>query len=268
MTVKQKLFQIVFEAETKAGRIFDVGLLIAILVSVVVVVLESVAGIREQYGAVFLYLEWHFTIMFTIEYLLRIWLVHRIRSYTLSFYGIVDLLSILPTYLSFFVPGTQFLMTIRLLRLVRLFKIMKISSYVKEGDVLMNALKSSQRKISFFLYVVIILVTIAGTTMYMVEGEESGFTSIPVSIYWAIVTLTTVGYGDLAPTTPFGQALASVIMILGYAVIAVPTGIVSSELTNQKIRHSTRTCPNCGTSGQELDHKYCFECGFELKKGH
>lgn len=264
MTFKKKLFQIVFEAETKTGRAFDLGLLLAILASVAVVVLESVPHIREEYGTFFLYLEWHFTLIFTVEYLLRIWLVNRIRSYTLSFFGIVDLLSILPTYISFFVPGAQFLMTIRLLRLVRLFKIMKISSYVKEGDTLWSAMRASKTKITFFLYVVLILVTISGTVMYIVEGEEAGFTSIPMSIYWAIVTLTTVGYGDISPITPMGRAIASVIMILGYAVIAVPTGIVSSELTHQKTKASTRTCPNCGTSGQEREHKYCYECGFQL----
>lgn len=264
MTAKKKIFEIVFEAETPAGKAFDIGLLFAILGSVIVVVLESVAGLKAQHGELLWTLEWAFTILFTVEYFLRIWLVHRTRSYVLSFYGLVDLLSVLPTYLSLLIPGTQFLMTIRLLRLVRLFKIMKISSYVNEGDSLWSAMRASKTKITFFLYVVLILVTISGTVMYIVEGEEAGFTSIPMSIYWAIVTLTTVGYGDISPVTPLGRAIASVIMILGYAVIAVPTGIVTSELTHQKSKASTRTCPNCGTSGQEREHKYCHECGFRL----
>src|SRR5918993_5102556 len=227
---RARLHQVIFESDTAAGRDFDLALIWLILLSVATVVLESVRQIREQYGQLLYALEWVFTLLFTIEYFLRLLSVRRPLRYATSFFGVVDLLAIIPTYLSIFVPGSQYLLVIRILRLLRVFRLLKLTEYVAEADTLRRALRASRRKISVFLSAVILLVVIIGALMYVIEGEAHGFTSIPISIYWAIVTLTTVGYGDLSPRTPFGQILASIVMIIGYGIIAVPTGIVSVEL--------------------------------------
>src|SRR5918993_1814038 len=227
---RARLHEIIFEADTRAGRVFDLVLIWLILLSVATVILESVAQVREQYGQLLYALEWFFTLLFTVEYFLRLLSVRRPLRYARSFFGVVDLLAIIPTYLSVLVPGSQYLLVIRILRLLRVFRLMKLSEYVAEADTLRRALRASRRKISVFLSAVILLVVIIGALMYVVEGEANGFTNIPVSIYWAIVTLTTVGYGDLSPKTPFGQILASIVMVIGYGIIAVPTGIVSVEL--------------------------------------
>ncbi len=232
---RKRWHEIIFEAETPEGRLFDVWLLVAILLSIVLVMLESVREINEQYGEWLRYGEWFFTLLFTLEYIARLLTVRSPWRYAVSPLGIIDLLSILPTYMSLFFAGTQYFMVIRVLRLLRVFRILKLAHYVHEARVLGTALQASREKIIVFLMAVLSLVIILGTIMYWVEGPENGFTSIPRSIYWAIVTLTTVGYGDIAPATPLGQFISSLVMILGYGILAVPTGIVTSELTHAKV---------------------------------
>lgn len=263
-----KLHEIIFEADTKAGKLFDVLLLITILASVFVVMLDSVASINAEYGELLFVAEWIFTILFSVEYLLRLYSIGHSSMYARSFYGIVDLLSILPTYLSLFIPGGQYLVTIRLLRMLRIFRILKFMQYLGAANNLAIALRESRRKILVFLLAVLIIVIILGSLMYVIEGEENGFTNIPHSIYWAIVTLTTVGYGDISPQTPLGQILASFIMIIGYGIIAVPTGIVTAEYAMRKNKSilkagkfSTQVCPNCASEGHDHDAKYCKYCG-------
>ena len=226
--------------------------------------LESVSTIEAQYGTALRYAEWFFTIVFTIEYILRLISVDHPLRYARSFFGIVDLLAIVPTYLSLLVPGTQFLLVIRLLRILRVFRVLKLAKYIAEAHVLTTALRASRRKITVFLFTVMTLVVILGSLMYFIESDENGFTSIPRSVYWAIVTLTTVGYGDISPQTPLGQALASVVMILGYAILAVPTGIVSVELSRAEIDLNTRSCHGCSLEGHDKDAVYCKYCGDEL----
>ncbi|MDM7923278.1 MAG: ion transporter [Pyrinomonadaceae bacterium] len=261
---RQRVYEIVFEAETPAGRIFDITVISLILLSVVTVFLESVRSIREVFGPELLIAEWAFTILFTIEYILRLISVRRPLRYALSFYGLVDLLAILPTYLSLFLPGTQYLLVIRILRLLRIFRILKLTSYISEGRVISTALRASKQKITVFLVAVLTIVTVVGSLMYVVEGEEHGFTDIPTSIYWAIVTLTTVGYGDLSPKTGLGKFLASLVMIMGYGIIAVPTGIVTAELTRAAKPVSTHFCPECHAEGHDVDAVHCKYCGTAL----
>jgi voltage-gated potassium channel len=259
---RQDLHTIVFEADTAAGKAFDIIVLTNIILSVVVVLLGSTTSIHQKYGNTFLALEWFFTLLFTVEYILRLISVRRMMGYVFSFYGLVDLLSILPTYLSIFIPGGQYLIVIRLLRLLRIFRILKLAEFLSEANELWKAMVSSRRKISVFLLAVVILVFIIGSLMYVIEGEANGFTSIPTSIYWAIVTLTTVGYGDLAPKTALGKMLASLVMLLGYGILAVPTGIVTAELTRgSKMKISTQACPHCGREGHDYDARHCKYCG-------
>ena len=259
-----RLHEIVFEADTRAGRAFDVGLLIAILASVVAVVLESVAGIRQQYGDALRAVEWTITAVFTVEYVLRLLSVDRPGRYARSFFGVVDLLAIVPTYLALAVPATQSLMVIRAIRLLRVFRILKLTHFLAEGRLLVTALRASGRKITVFLGVIVTAVLIVGTLMYLIEGEAHGFTSIPTSMYWAVVTMTTVGYGDIAPRTPLGQLLAALLMILGYGIIAVPTGIVTVELANAGRAVSRQACPACGAEGHDVDASHCKYCGARL----
>jgi len=263
---RERLHEIIFGADTPAGRAFDVSLMILIIASVVAVILESVVWIRDTYGPWLRTFEWVITICFTIEYLLRLYCVDKPWRYARSFYGIVDLLAILPTYLSLLIPGAQSLLVIRGLRLLRVFRVLKLVHFVGEAKELMTALRASARKIIVFLGAVLTIVVIVGSAMYLIEGEEHGFSNIPLSIYWAIVTMTTVGYGDMAPETPLGKALASLIMILGYGIIAVPTGIVSVELAGvtRKRAVSGRACPGCGAHGHDADAKHCKFCGTEL----
>lgn len=259
---RQKMHEVIFEHYTFWGREFDVLLLWAIFLSIIAVMLESVEPVRSKYGDILRAIEWGFTIAFTIEYIARILSVKKPIYYITSFYGIVDLLAILPTYLSIFLPGGQYLMVIRTFRLLRVFRILKLARFLGESRLLQAALKASRYKIIVFFGVVVIVVTIMGTLMYLVEGPENGFKSIPVSVYWAIVTLTTVGYGDIAPQTVLGQALASVIMLLGYAIIAVPTGIVTSEITQASMeKRKNNVCDNCSAEGHAIDAKYCWNCG-------
>ncbi|MCF8370537.1 MAG: ion transporter [Bacteroidales bacterium] len=268
MTQKEKLYDIIFEADTPSGKFFDNSLLVTILLSILFVMLESVSFISTGYGKYLKIAEWCITIIFTLEYALRIWVVNKPFKYIFSFYGIIDFLSILPTYIAIFLPGGQSLMVIRALRLLRVFRILKISRYVQESQTISKALHASRAKISVFLFVVLISVIIIGTIMYLIEGEEHGFTSIPRSIYWAIVTITTVGYGDIAPQTALGQLIASFTMILGYAIIAVPTGIVSAEFSKAKgtTNLTTQVCPECLAEGHAGDATFCKFCGHKLNE--
>lgn len=263
-TLRKRLHEIIFEADTKAGKAFDVGLLIAIIISVVVVMLESVRSLDIKYATEFDTLEWVFTILFTGEYFLRIYVTNKPFKYIFSFYGIIDFLSIIPTYLGLFIGGAEPLLVIRSLRLLRVFRVLKLSRYVGESNQLVSALVASRRKILVFLFAVLAVTVVMGTAMYLIEGRKNGFDSIPHSIYWAIVTLTTVGYGDISPHTWAGQMLASVIMILGYGIIAVPTGIVTSELTKPNNINNTEVCQNCGEDTHIDKSKYCRSCGHSL----
>ncbi len=262
---RDRLHEVIFEAETPAGRAFDVLLLWSIALSVLVVLLESVTSVRALYGPLLISIECMFTIIFTVEYILRLVTVRQPRAYATSFFGIVDLISILPSYISLLVPGMQYLLVIRILRLLRIFRVLKLVEYLNEAGVLGRALYASRRKISVFLLTVLTLVVIIGALMYVIEGEPYGFNNIPISIYWAVVTLTTVGYGDLSPQTPIGKAFSVVVMLLGYAIIAVPTGIVTLELSRATpTLVSTEACPNCGRDGHDPDAEFCKYCGSAL----
>jgi len=261
---RNTLYTIIFEADTPAGKLFDEILILTILLSIVVVMLDSVSNITAVYGGLFHSLEWIFTILFTVEYLLRLICVGRPLRYATSFFGIIDLMAILPTYLSLLLPGGRYLVVIRSLRLLRVFRVLKLVKYLGEADFLIRALRASRRKIILFQFTVLTLVVILGSLMYVIEGAESGFTSIPRSIYWAIITLTTVGYGDIVPETNLGQALASFIMIIGYSIIAVPTGIVTSEMTYASRNIKGKVCQNCSFEGHDSDAKFCKRCGAEL----
>lgn len=260
------LHRIIFGVNTKKGKAFDVVLLWAILLSVATVLFESVPAIQDRHGTILRVAEWVFTVLFTIEYGLRLWTVQHPRSYALSFFGIVDLLAILPSYLSALITGTQSLSVVRAIRLLRVFRVLKLVRHMREAQGLMRALRASRPKIVVFLTGVLSIAVIFGTIMYLVEGDQAGFTSIPTSIYWAVVTMTTVGYGDIAPETPIGQFLALVLMILGYAIIAVPTGIVSAEITRAERAVSTLACPSCSRTNHQPLAKYCCECGSELQE--
>lgn len=262
---KRRAFEVIFLSDTPAGKFFDIVLLVTIAASVIVVMLESVAIIRVGHERLFRHAEWLFTLLFTAEYVLRIWCVKRPVRYMTSFYGIVDLLAVLPTYLSMIVTGAGYLLVIRVLRLLRLFRILKLARYVGAADSLIEALARSRRKIVVFLYAVLTIVTICGALMYLVEGPENGFSSIPRGVYWAIVTLTTVGYGDITPNTVPGQALSAVVMIMGYGIIAVPTGIYAAELRGVMIsRHDAKKCPECSRTGHDDDARFCKFCGGNL----
>lgn len=264
---RERLHVIIFEADTLGGKTFDILLLIAIFCSVLAVSLESVQEYQKDYGTLFYILEWVFTIFFSLEYILRIMAVYQARRYVFSFFGIIDLLSILPTYLGLFFPISGGLLTVRALRLIRIFRIFKLGGFLNEGNLLLGALYRSRAKITVFLSFISLLVVVLGSLMYLIEGQaDSGFTSIPRSIYWAIVTLTTVGYGDIAPATPLGQFVAALIMILGYGVIAVPTGMVTAEIIQQEkgSTPSTQVCKACLKEGHAQDAIYCKYCGEEL----
>ncbi|MFA0961700.1 ion transporter [Roseivirga sp. BDSF3-8] len=267
---RKHLHEVIFEADTPAGKGFDIALLIAILLSILIVVLESVNELRADYLGLMRTLEWTFTILFTIEYILRIISAGKPWRYIFSFYGLVDFFSILPTYLSLILTGSQYLLVVRGLRLLRIFRILKLSRYLGEAEVLKKALYASAAKITVFLGAVFALTLIIGSVMYLIEGPTNGFTSIPKSIYWAIVTLTTVGYGDIAPQTTVGQTLAAAVMIMGYGIIAVPTGIVSVELSraegDYKDNNGVRRCPSCHAAGHKERAKYCYNCGSPLSE--
>lgn len=262
---RQHLYEVIFEADTPTGKVFDVGLIVLILASVVTVMLESVASIREQYGGLLWTAEWIFTLVFTLEYVARLICTRRPWRYARSFFGIVDLLAILPTYLIALFPAAHYLVVIRVLRILRAFRVLKLAAHVREANLLIRSLMASRRKITVFLFAVFTMTVILGSLMYLIEGEAHGFDSIPRGVYWAIVTLTTVGYGDIAPETPFGQFVASIVMIMGYGVIAVPTGIVTAEMTAAAIREGvTRTCENCAERLHARHAQLCHQCGTKL----
>lgn len=266
--LKEKLYEIIFGAETKLGKRFDVFIIILICISILAVLLESVEEIQQKLGSILTIIEWVITICFTIEYFVRLWIVHKPLKFATSFFGIIDLLSCLPTYLALFITGTQGLIVIRALRLLRIFRVLKLNRYMAESSFLWNALKSARYKISIFLYSIIMLVIVIGAIMYLVEGEANGFDSIPRSMYWVIVTITTVGFGDITPSTTTGQFIASFIMILGYAIIAVPTGIVTSEmnrLRNDKPFTKTICCSECLHETHDSDANFCKNCGNKIE---
>jgi voltage-gated potassium channel len=262
---RARLHEIIFEADTPAGKAFDVSLLVCIVLSVLAVLLESVATIRQQYGGLLRTVEWIFTILFTVEYVLRLICVGRPSRYASSFFGVIDFLAIVPTYLSLVIAGTQSLAVIRALRLLRVFRVLKLAHFVGEARMLRAAVRASTRKIIVFLGTVVTLILIVGALMYLIEGEENGFTSIPQSIYWAVVTMTTVGYGDIAPHTLLGKVLASIVMIIGYGIIAVPTGIVTVEIASAARKSiSTQCCPQCSADGHDPDAVFCKYCASRL----
>ncbi|RCS26830.1 ion transporter [Polaribacter sp. WD7] len=259
---KQKLHEIIYEADTPQGKLFDIILLIAIIASILLVMLESVESIDTKYHDLLNLGEWIITVLFSIEYILRVISIQKPFKYVFSFYGIIDLLSTIPKYLSFIIVGSHNLAALRALRLLRVFRILKLARYVGASNKLMLALKSSRAKIAVFLFFVLIVCIILGTIMYMIEGAENGFNNIPKSIYWAIVTLTTVGFGDIAPQTPLGQLIASAIMILGYSIIAIPTGIVSAEMNKkEELPTNTQSCPNCLKEKHQENATFCYSCG-------
>ena len=263
------LHETIFESDTKAGRIFDITLFSAIILSVFIVMLDSVSSLNEKYGDLFYAIEWILTILFTIEYILRIIAVDKPSKYIFSFYGIIDFLAIIPTYLSIFLVGSHYLIIIRILRLLRIFRVLKLVRYVGAAETLRIAIENSRGKIIVFIEVVLVLVVVIGSVMYIVEGPENGFTSIPKSIYWAIVTVTTVGYGDVAPNTVLGQILASLLMITGYAIIAVPTGIITTEMgrvKETKVKLNTQVCRQCHYHLHDDDAEFCKKCGASLSE--
>lgn len=260
---RERLYVLIFEADTRAGRLFDLLLIGAIVISVAVVVIDSVPAIALQFGAGLDLAEWLFTLLFTLEYLLRLICVRHPLRYATSLFGVIDLLAILPTYIALFVPEAYALIDIRVLRLLRIFRILKLALYVAEYSILLSALAASRRKILVFLSFVMVVVLLMGTAMYVVEGPQHGFTSIPTAVYWAITAVTTVGFGDLVPKTDIGRTIASVMMLVGWGTLAVPTGILSAELASQRFtaRTTTRTCPECLAEGLDAQAKFCSECG-------
>ena len=262
-SLRESLFKTIFESDTRVGKWFDIILIGSIVISVIVVMLDSVESISAVYGKLLFSMEWVFTVLFTIEYLLRIFCTRKPVKYATSFFGVIDLLAILPTYLSVLIPGSQYLLVIRILRVLRVFRVLKLAKFLGESEMLLQALRASRRKIAIFLFTVLTLVVVLGSLMYVIESRENGFTSIPRSIYWAIVTLTTVGYGDIHPKTGLRQALAAVIMILGYGLIAVPTGIITVEASALRQKPS-RICAGCGSKNHESDAVFCKYCGERL----
>lgn len=272
---KHKIHEVIYEADTPMGKGFDIILIILIIISVIIVMLESIKELDAKYHSILLAFEWIITIFFTIEYIARVISIKKPLKYIFSFYGIIDLLSTIPLYISYILAGSQVLLAIRALRLLRVFRILKLVQFLGEASQLKSALKASRAKIIVFLFAVLIVSVLLGTLMYLVEGEEAGFTSIPISIYWTIVTLTTVGYGDIAPITPQGQFIATLIMLVGYGIIAVPTGIVTVEFGKQTkgnsnakegtyVHVNTQSCPSCSAEGHRDDASHCYNCGSKL----
>lgn len=266
--IRKKLHEIIYEADTPFGKLFDLFLLVLIVISIGAVMLESMAGIYIKYGKELEIIEWVITIFFTIEYIARIIAVKRPLKYIFSTYGLIDLLATLPAYIDLLFPGLHFLLSIRAIRLLRVFRILKLGHFVGASNQLVVALKKAKLKIAVFLFNVIVLCIILGTIMFMIEGPENGFSSIPMGIYWTIVTLTTVGFGDITPQTPFGQFVSIIIMILGYGIIAVPTGLVTAEFMSRDktIHDNTQVCPNCSADHHRNDAEFCYHCGHSLNE--
>lgn len=265
---RKRVFQIIFESDTRVAKAFDIALIITILASVLVVILDSVASFHSHFGDLFYILEWIFTGLFTLELALRLYCLERPLKYLTSFYGVIDLISVLPTWLALVVPGGQSVLVVRLLRVLRIFRILRLMQFVGEGRLLVDALKRSFHQIVLFLFSIFTLVTIFASVMYLIEPAEAGFTSIPISIYWAIVSLTTVGYGDIVPVTPLGQAITVMLMLTGYSIIAVPTGVFSAEVIRslREERYSNEACPGCGYDRHEHKARYCLRCGTWLNE--
>ncbi len=259
---KEKLYQIVFESDTRGGKLFDVLLLWSILISIMVAVLDSIPQLHQSLNNAFYLVEWFFTILFTIEYFLRIYIIRRPKEYIFSFWGLIDLMAILPTYLSLIFMGSQYMLVVRVLRLLRVFRVLRLLRFYRESLMLLKAFRASFFKISIFLSAIVVIVILLGTIMYVVEGGKNGFSSIPQSIYWAVITITTVGYGDIVPQTVLGKIISSVTMILGYSIIAVPTGFITVEMT--KASRKKKVCPQCGASNDD-DANYCSHCGEKLE---
>lgn len=270
--LKGKLHQVIFGTDTPAGKAFDIALILLIAASVLVVILESIPKVKSDYLQYFDSVEWFFTVVFTLEYLLRVWISRKPLSYVFSFFGIIDLMTVLPTYVSLLIPGAESLLVIRMLRLLRVFRIFKMVRFIHEAHLILLALQSSLRKITVFIMTVMTLVTIMGTLMYLVEGEHSGFSSIPAGMYWAIVTVTTVGFGDITPSTGLGQFIASILMLMGYAIIALPTGLVTAEFVAQKREAEGEgkilTCNNCAYVETDLNANFCKRCGESFESGY
>ncbi len=263
--LKHHLYVIIFGTHTPAGRAFDISLIVAILASLLVLILESIPNVMTEWSQQLRYIEYTFTALFTLEYLLRLYCSPKPKSYATSFYGVVDLLAILPTYLAIIFPGASFMGVVRLLRVMRIFRVLKLVRYLQDSNILLRSLLMARRKILIFFSTVGILVVIFGALIFVIEGPENGFTSIPHSIYWAIVTITTVGYGDMIPQTALGKAIASLTMLLGYSILAVPTGIITAELSNEMNSHKELVkCPNCNRAGHDSDAMYCKHCASEL----
>jgi len=264
--IKEKIRSVIFEANTVAGKVFDVLLIVLILLSVLAVSLDSVTSISQKYGDVLLAIEWGFTVLFTVEYLLRLWTIQNTWLYARSFYGVIDLLGSLPTYLSIWFADAHYFLVVRVLRVLRIFRVFRMVRYVGEAELISQALVASRRKITVFVCSVLALVVVFGSLMYLIEGgTNTEFSSIPQSIYWAVTTMTTVGYGDVAPDTGLGRGLAAVIMIMGYGIIAVPTGIVTLELNEaHRKRANTKTCPTCSAEGHSYEASFCWRCGSAL----
>ncbi|NKB34023.1 MAG: ion transporter [Pseudomonadales bacterium] len=269
---QEQIYEVIFGYESRAGKLFDVVLICMIVISVTAVLFDSIESYHLNYGEFLFRLEWFFTIVFTIEYSFRLYSTRNARGYIFSFYGLIDLISILPTYIAFLFPSAQYLIVIRIMRVLRIFRILKLFRYMGEANLLYTALVQARRKIFVFLFSVLTLITIFGALMFIIEGPENGFNNIPQSIYWAIVTITTVGYGDISPQTPVGQFIAGLAMIFGYAIIAVPTGIIGAELMNEfqqrnrREASTNRQCVSCHATDHELDASYCKFCGNEVKQ--
>ncbi len=265
--LKQRLRTIIFGTDTPAGRYFDIGLMICIVFSVALVFLDTVESVHRDYGSFIRVLEWFFTLIFTLEYGLRLYCATHPLLYGRSFYGLVDLLSILPSYLALLFPGANFALVIRVLRLFRIFRVLKLLRYLSEGNLLLKAMMQSSRKVFLFFFSVSLIIMVLSAVMYVVEGPENGFSSIPKSVYWTIVTITTVGYGDITPKTGLGQAIAAFTMLLGYSILAIPTGILTAEISQEVRRHrDLRACNQCHKVGHDLDASYCNHCGCELDR--
>ncbi len=269
MTLKERLHEIIFGTDTPAGKLFDVVLLYAILLSVLALMLDSVASVAGRLGMALIVAEWVFTVLFTVEYAVRLYCSPKPATYAKSFYGVVDLMSILPSYISLLMPGANYLLVVRLLRVLRVFRVLKLSRYLTEANTLVRSLLHSRRKIFVFFMVVLVISTVFGSIMFVVEGPQNGFTSIPMSIYWTVVTITTVGYGDIIPQTVIGKMVAAMAMLTGYSIIAVPTGIVTAELANELNRErAARQCQACQRPGHDSDARHCKHCGVSLDHKH